>query len=128
MTGNPEASLQQVAAAVGISPGTVRTVRAEMLAAADGAGRRRQHESVQPDRPSFDRVSTLRDLRQDPSLRLTETGRAILRLLDFHAVLGGEQERFVDGVPGALSAVDRRTGPVERVRLAPIRGGSRPAA
>lgn len=103
MTGNPEASLRQVAAAVGISPGTVRTVRAEMLAAApveEAGRRRRQHESGQPDRPSFDRVSTLRDLRQDPSLRLTETGRAILRLLDFHAVLGGEQERFVDGVPG----------------------------
>jgi hypothetical protein len=110
MTGDPEASLRRVAVAAGISPGTVRLVREEMLAeAAVGArgGRPRSNECEPAaqgvrslGRPQPDRVSMLRNLQQDPSLRLTETGRAILRLLDFHALLGGEHERFVDSVPG----------------------------
>ncbi|MFI5843302.1 transcriptional regulator protein [Catenuloplanes sp. NPDC051500] len=97
----PGASLRQVATACGISPMTVRDVRARMMRGEDpvpkpqrareaGVARPdppRPDESPRPVRREPDRSpeegtgAILRGLRSDPSLRFTEHGRALLRWL-----------------------------------------------
>lgn len=113
---NPNASLREVAKAAGISPGTVRDVRTRIRDGKDPILPRRrnaQHgdETLRrkpvskrdgahhaPQLVSM-RSSILRDLRSDPSLRLTEAGRVILRLINAHTVDSQEWLRLADQVP-----------------------------
>jgi ParB-like chromosome segregation protein Spo0J len=124
---NPDASLRQVAQAVGLSPTTVRDVRQRLrqdAAAAprtDGAandptriggtasatgtagGGTVQHRLNQiqtaGSRPVNDRSAILRSLRADPSLRFNESGRLLLRLLDIHTIDDEAWERLVSNIP-----------------------------
>lgn len=94
----PGLSLRQVARMAGISPETARSVKLRMARGEDPAGGDREPPAraapAQPDWPTV-----LRRLRADPSLRFTDTGRALLRLMDVHAVSAGRWESIVSGVP-----------------------------
>jgi len=113
----PEASLRDVAQEAGVSPGTVRDVRKrlergeEAVPGRDGtprtaaAGGERLAELGMPPCPPRRRLAAprapalvLEKLVRDPSLRQTENGRRLLRLLQFNAL--GDQEW-----PGVISAV-----------------------
>jgi ParB-like chromosome segregation protein Spo0J len=115
LAARPEASLRDVAQEAGVSPGTVRDVRkrlergeeavpgrhgAPRTAAADGERLAELGESACPRRLAVPRAPALvlEKLVRDPSLRQTENGRRLLRLLRFSAV--GAQEW-----PGVISAV-----------------------
>lgn len=95
---NPDASLRTIAKAAGISPGTVRAVRRELdqddCAPADGqVGRRGPSHVVR------DTGLALQTLRRDPSLRFTEAGRGLLRLLDIHLIGAEDWEQLVENIP-----------------------------
>lgn len=115
---NPDLSLRQVAAMVGISPETVRTVRARLLGGEDpvlprargarqpGAGATTGGTAAPtlPARapagtPAPDPTRAVRRLRADPSLRFTETGRTLLRLLDAHTLSSEKWTALVQEVP-----------------------------
>lgn len=112
---NPTASLREVGRAAGISPATVADVRnrlergdlpvpqgalpekarAKVLATAPPAGRRNgSNRATAPDLGSiFDQ------LRRDPSLRFSETGRSLLRMFDAVRVALREQEEVLQSLP-----------------------------
>jgi hypothetical protein len=98
----PDASLREVARVAGISPATVRDVRERMARGDDPvpSGHRRTGDPpTAPRTPSAESASLPRDravllehLSRDPSLRLNETGRQLLRWLftQANAPDGGE--------------------------------------
>lgn len=105
---NPNASLREIARAAGISPGTVRDVRQRLRAGKDPIptrqsgyrkppGRHREADIPSPRSPG--EISVLPSLRRDPSLRFTEQGRVLLRLLEAHALNEREWEQLADNVP-----------------------------
>jgi ParB-like chromosome segregation protein Spo0J len=110
------ASLRGIARETGVSPDTVRHVRddsrrAEALAARQPRGvpsperkRREAPKQVRPPVPirasgPADRYALLRSLRSDPSLRLRESGRVLLRLLDVYALDSDDWARISRDVP-----------------------------
>jgi ParB-like chromosome segregation protein Spo0J len=108
----PSASLREIAQAAGISPATVRDVRDRMGRGVDPLSDRQRRAETErlndrstpsrfrdSPRPSVDYLSVLDNLRRDPSLRYTESGRAILRWLDRRLIGSGEYENLVDGIP-----------------------------
>lgn len=116
---NPSASLRQIAAKAGISQATARDVR-DRMARGEAPVPIQQRRTLKPERQreagqpvvtiagsGQDRVSLLARLKFDPSLRFTEWGRSLIRLLDIHSL--GEQERkqLVDAVPPHCRAVVR---------------------
>jgi ParB-like chromosome segregation protein Spo0J len=83
---NPRLSLRQVARVAGISPETVRAVRAELF---PDAARGEVRPAVDPHRDgppgaALARPSVIDGLRIDPTLRFTDSGRALLRVLEAH--------------------------------------------
>ena len=111
---NPDLSLRQVAKMAGISPETARSVKVRLARGEDPAG----HDRAAPARavpPQPDWTTVVRRLRADPSLRFTETGRALLRLMDAHAVSTGRWESIAGGVPAhARSTVAAMAGEFAR--------------
>jgi hypothetical protein len=119
MTENPNLSLRQVAKAAAISPETARDVRNRLLSGADLVPTRRPRgtgptvaKSWESNRRplnlirSGDRAQRMPDqsvvvgrLIADPSLRYTDTGRNLLRLLTLHTRWTKEWETIVDNVP-----------------------------
>lgn len=115
LLGDPRLSLRQVARIVGMSPETVRAVRAELGAESLPAPRDPGSQPVrQPaacaigDAPppsrmltetSAESLSVVRDLQVDPSLRFTDTGRALLRLLGVHTMDDHQWTVLADNVP-----------------------------
>jgi hypothetical protein len=115
---NPDASLREIAKAAGIAVGTARDVRQRLRDGQDpfprrlrsdddDAGRNRmsasgsamdEAEAPAPVIPA-PREDLMATLRNDPSLRLTESGRMILRLLDAHILDESHWERLVGSVP-----------------------------
>lgn len=110
----PEASLREVARAAGISTGTVRDVRRRLARGEDpvpvrrvpGAGQTHADGAQHARRLAEvslaavpDRSSLLRKLRNDPSLRLTENGRRLLRWLDTRTVGPDGWESVFDAIP-----------------------------
>jgi hypothetical protein len=100
LTSRPEASLRQIARTAGVSPATVKDVRDRMRRGQDPIPRT-QH-SVSAARPGHaglggsdangehrggprDLAWSLDQLGKDPSVRYTESGRALLRWLEAHA-------------------------------------------
>jgi len=77
---HPDASLREIARAAGIAPATVLDVRDRVRAGTDPVPPR-QRRAERPD-PSVDPAALLQQLRKDPSLRFTESGRTLLRCLD----------------------------------------------
>ncbi|WP_214110399.1 ParB/RepB/Spo0J family partition protein [Acrocarpospora catenulata] len=96
----PDASIREIAAAAGVSLGTAHDVRARILRGADPerpkppAGRPPKERTDPTDRPAI-----LQTLRKDPSLRLTDPGRELLRLLHSRAIAVGDWRDLVDAVP-----------------------------
>ncbi|GHF52254.1 hypothetical protein GCM10010218_37100 [Streptomyces mashuensis] len=128
---NPSAPLRQIAAQAGVSLGTASDVR-KRLRRGEGPvperGRRntagaratvepateepphpRRRDEAEANRPS--RSLMLRHLSRDPSVRLTEDGRALLRWLTVVAVPGQDWERLLANVPahrvGAVAELAR---------------------
>ncbi|WP_432981422.1 ParB/RepB/Spo0J family partition protein [Dactylosporangium sp. CA-233914] len=119
MTENPNLSLRQVAKAAAISPETARDVRNRLLSGAELVPTRRVRGAGVPangggshgrplnlvpsaglsQRPVFDRAAVVSRLTGDPSLRYTETGRNLLRLLTLHARWTHEWDTIVENVP-----------------------------
>jgi ParB-like chromosome segregation protein Spo0J len=90
---NPDASLREIARAAGVAPSTAWKVRARMRAGEPPV-------AVKPEPPAQrDRVDTLRSLKQDPSLRFTESGRTLLRWLSTPAVELLDWPNVVAGLP-----------------------------
>jgi len=129
---NPTASLRDIAHRAGTSPGTVRDVKRRLT--------RGEHPVPLSQRPSppvgrtpspnsalvpiggtdlaaglarrsGSRTAGLETLRNDPSLRHSDTGRQLLRLLSVHLLPDEHRERLVRSVPehcaGVVSAVAR---------------------
>ncbi|HEU4946124.1 MAG TPA: ParB N-terminal domain-containing protein [Kribbella sp.] len=99
----PETSLREVAKVAGISPATARDVRERMRRGDDPVPprqrtRRRRSESPRP-REEREPTSVLESLRQDPSLRFAESGRALLRWLSGHTIDPDEWRGFVEATP-----------------------------
>lgn len=117
---HPELSLRQIATRAGISPETVRTLKNNLLNASVrpldhvDPPERQGTSSTRLDEPSgprpgppenAGRVAALRDrLRADPALRLRETGRELLRLLNLTSISPEEWDRLVAVVPPAHRA------------------------
>jgi hypothetical protein len=109
----PDASLREIAKAAGISPATARDVRDRMQRGDDpvppkqrtpstrSAPRRRTEAKTRTVSARAERepTSVLENLRQDPSLRFAESGRALLRWLSAHSIEPAEWRRFVDATP-----------------------------
>ncbi|MFF9527156.1 ParB N-terminal domain-containing protein [Streptomyces achromogenes] len=115
---DPTASLRQVARAAGISPATAADVRDRLLRGADPlpdrlrraaerAAQRPGHRAGPAD-GEFPRTApaspealtrVIDTLCRDPSLRLTSTGREVLRLLRVCATAVRDQRRIVTSVP-----------------------------
>jgi ParB-like chromosome segregation protein Spo0J len=116
ITQHPEASLREIAKLARISPATVRDVRERLRrgedpvpprqsavsrrASASGGGLRPgAHQGHVPRAAAKDRAALLQSLRQDPSLRLSEAGRDLLRWLDVLARCLGPWQKLVDSAP-----------------------------
>jgi ParB-like chromosome segregation protein Spo0J len=108
MTRDPSLSLRKVATAAGISPETARDVRNRLSRGEDPVVPRprqaRQGESAAdtpeaPGPPAPRLQSAIRQLRTDPSLRLTEAGRALLQILSVNSEVGHRFDAILDNVP-----------------------------
>lgn len=112
----PNASLRVVARESGISVGTARDVRQRLSRGEDpipeglwptetSNGSVPAHRSELPtkkvvgDGDEPDVLLHWQKLAKDPSLRLSETGRALLRWLSFQAIQADELNRLMDAVP-----------------------------
>ncbi|MCT2581953.1 ParB/RepB/Spo0J family partition protein [Actinophytocola gossypii] len=102
---DPALSLRQVAGLAGISPETARSVKARLARGADPVGRCGPSGPRHVPPPGPDLITRVRRLRADPSLRFTEPGRALLRLLELHAAGDGRWESLADGVPAHCGPV-----------------------
>lgn len=109
---DPGASLRQIAARVGVSPETVRAVKAAHAgtgsqgraapgaSAAVAAAATLARPGPAPE-PESDPRRRLQALAKDPALRSTDDGRLLLRLLvGTYSLLDQEADRLVDCVPG----------------------------
>ncbi|MGH3564905.1 MAG: ParB/RepB/Spo0J family partition protein [Pseudonocardia sp.] len=115
MRANPERSLRDVARAAGIAPSTALDVRNRLNSGEDLVPRKRnrgtgavpgragifgrRHPRLSRADPEVDPAAVLRNLRNDPSLRFSEAGRALLRWLDAHTVDKQLMEPLVAGIP-----------------------------
>lgn len=113
LTSHPKASLREVANAVGISPNTVRDVRANLGRAhnaeaksivdeCDPSGRDRANLAASSSgsaTKSADIGPVLRVLSKDPALRMNGDGRELLHWLHLHAVNHDAFSRFIEHVP-----------------------------
>ncbi|MFG2723183.1 streptomycin biosynthesis regulator [Streptomyces sp. NPDC048416] len=112
---SPHASLRHVAQQSGVSPGTVRDVRARLSRGEDvvPGGRRTEGAAPAPagaapvlaafgppETPAGeDLVDVFRGLCRDPSLRLTDNGRQMLRMVEMHLLDPQDWERVARSVP-----------------------------
>jgi len=114
---HPTATLREIAAEAGVSPATAHDVRRRMKIGQDPVPQRKQtplkHESASGSRQAPKRSdvtagpeaaraelgSLLTKLKKDPSLRFTETGRSLLRWLDFHVNGMADWDRIEKSIP-----------------------------
>lgn len=105
ITSQPELSLREVAREAGISPETARKVRNRLLLGEDPVQRRQRGRRTSHPKMVHTRVATqdaaviLDRLSADPALKLSETGRALLRLLRIQLIGGVGWQRIADNVP-----------------------------
>lgn len=103
----PDMSLREIARAAGISPATARDVRERMHRGEDPVpsklrSRRNRPESPRTRATPRERrvpTSVLESLRQDPSLRFAESGRALLRWLSTHGMEPDGWRDYVGSTP-----------------------------
>lgn len=119
MRADPDRSLREIARAAGIAPSTALDVRNRLRVGADPlpAGRtatgprtRRPAADGAPV-PDVDPAAVLDALRNDPSLRFTESGRGLLRWLGLHVLDERVPTILLDSLPphcaGAVAALAR---------------------
>lgn len=109
LVSDPNASLRQIAKAVGVSPATVSDVRARISRGEPAVtprqralvpAQRHEHQVAEVnDDERLEPASSLRDLRRDPSVRFTESGRVLLRLLEASAIEPQQWDQIVDSIP-----------------------------
>ncbi len=117
ITRYPGASLRAIARMAGISPTTVRDVKARMLQGEDQVAPRKpgrqngrrggaaetsasQRDQSRAERDPLRSAGTLLEmLRRDPSLRLTESGRSLLRWLEWRIGHPDRWKELADSAP-----------------------------
>ncbi|MDQ3764731.1 MAG: ParB/RepB/Spo0J family partition protein [Actinomycetota bacterium] len=124
MQEQPTASLREIAKVIGISIGTARDVR-ERLRRGDDPVRPRQRQAVEngltprgnlneracPSKRVSEQTNlvnhlqTMQQLRRDPSLRLNDDGRIVLRWLDAHVINLNEWADLVGKIPSHCKIV-----------------------
>lgn len=102
---DPQASLRSIARRAGVSPATVQDVRRRLAAGDDPVpAQRRARERPAAESRAW-QVSaeelrqSLEQMKRDPALRFSETGRGLLRWLDRHAGGMGEWAEHARSVP-----------------------------
>lgn len=120
LASRPDASLREIASAAGISIGTARDVRERVQRGEDPvpAQLRRSATAARPAPRGGGRVQvtdvvgTLERLKRDPSLRLTESGRVLLRWLDGRVITDDDFAKVVKSIPphcvDVVEAIARR--------------------
>jgi len=114
LKGDPGSSLRRVARAAGVSLGTAADVRRRIQSGQDPVPSRRRSADASQGRLAGSngqrgsavtnasgqdpRILLLR-LRQDPSLRFSQAGRALLRRLEIQTMRGDEREQLLNSVP-----------------------------
>ncbi|WP_406277448.1 transcriptional regulator [Nocardia sp. NBC_00881] len=120
---NPAASTREIALAAGVSPTTAKDVRRRLRAEDSAMPKHRQDGGAttaracpsgllagsapvqvsRPGTPAFaespDLTIRMRRLRADPSLRFTEVGRKLLRLLEISGTESVEWQSMADSLP-----------------------------
>jgi hypothetical protein len=111
---DPGASLRTIARKAGISPATVADVRDRLLRGDDPVPPRQRGLPARPGQapaqppagepgtavPSPGELFTLFDsLRRDPSLRLNEVGRNVLRMLDACSLVARDRQKIIANLP-----------------------------
>ncbi|MET8136343.1 MULTISPECIES: ParB/RepB/Spo0J family partition protein [unclassified Streptomyces] len=107
MRESPAMPLREVCRLAGISLGTASDVRQRIGRGEDPVPPSRRPDATvaaSPPRPTAPKRGLepdviLEQLRRDPSLRLSEIGRLLLRLLNMNAVAPSQWETFADSVP-----------------------------
>ncbi|MGQ4491180.1 hypothetical protein LRE75_24485 [Streptomyces sp. 372A] len=105
LTRHPDSSLRQIAKQSGISPTTVSDVRARLARGESPTLRKTPARQPMTRRGPAEAERTahvgeiLDTLRRDPSLRLNDTGRSVLRLLDVSAAFLRDGEAIAAGLP-----------------------------
>jgi DNA-binding CsgD family transcriptional regulator len=102
ITERPGASLREIAKIAGVSPGTVRDVRDRLRRGDDPvppATPRHAGRHTPAPRTAKDRTALLAGLSKDPSLRLTQSGRALLHWLHTTARGPGTGASLIDAAP-----------------------------
>ena len=106
----PNASLREIARSAGVSPSTARDVRNRLQRGdspvPQGRPMLQRHNNEVRSTPTDGPLATesavasmLRGLMSDPSLRFTESGRALLRWIISRAIHSGEWRRVAGDVP-----------------------------
>lgn len=103
----PDASLREIADGAGIAVATARDVRQRVRAGEDPVPpqqRRTEQRQLPADEPfpelyAVRIASNWQNLKRDPSLRYSQTGRTILRLMDPHTMSADNWQQLVDNVP-----------------------------
>jgi uncharacterized protein YerC len=101
---NPTASLRDIAKAAGVSPATVKDVRAR-LARGEAPDTRRPTTGAlveawgAPQAGAVGSAELMSNLKRDPSLRFTELGRALIRFLDCCTVDSKQLDELMQSVP-----------------------------
>ncbi|HEY0806322.1 MAG TPA: streptomycin biosynthesis protein, partial [Pseudonocardiaceae bacterium] len=119
---NPDASLRDIAKAAGMSPATVSDVRARLARGESPVTPRQRVAALDNGSPAtrdtrrasvIDHGDLVARLRSDPSLRFTEGGRILLRVLDVCAFDAAQWQRIGASVPShhraAIVALVRRS-------------------
>jgi hypothetical protein len=116
MAERPDASLREIAREAEISLGTAQNVRKRLHAgqapfSPEQQDSKRTHTKTRTSPPVRHNnpnavtpvagtvTDSLHQLKQDPSLRFSEIGRTLLRLLDAHSIPPATWERLVDSIP-----------------------------
>jgi hypothetical protein len=116
----PDATLRQIALGAGIALATARDVRERVRRGEDPVPRRLRgpEAAYGPNKPALGTAAAIvseagntsmaqlvKQLRKDPSLRLTATGRALLQMTSAPLLLQGENvQQFVQAIPGHRTA------------------------
>jgi hypothetical protein len=108
----PDVSLREIAKATGISPTTARDVRERVHRGEDPVPSSQQVSKDQPRTampsglgdggtrpPTQDSLSILQNLKVDPALRFSDSGRVLLRWLFRHTIGPEEWRQFVTTAP-----------------------------
>ncbi|MGW4533725.1 ParB/RepB/Spo0J family partition protein [Nocardia sp. NPDC004340] len=99
LAARPDASLREIASAAGISPATVRDVRARLDRGEDPVPSRARRTPKPVQVRGQTAGDLLRAMYRDPSLRMSGSGRSLLRLLSSPLLDERTRERLVMTVP-----------------------------